>query len=68
MEWISVEERQPPKPTGHHEHEEYLCLLQDSKGKSFCLVMSWYGGDYWWFGSMEYKNVTHWMPLPEAPK
>ena len=61
-EWISVEERLP------EENGYYLVYT-----KYGYIEVEWYktwddddlDGGYWW----EFEGlVTHWMPLPEAPK
>ena len=53
-EWISVEERLP-EPT-------YCVLVYGDEGE---MEIDALGYDGEWMG---YVDVTHWMPLPEAPK
>ena len=59
-EWISVEERLPDK--------EGTYLTYTDKEKTiidvFCIYPS-HGTKFWVGGN---GKVTHWMPLPEAPK
>jgi hypothetical protein len=64
QEWISVEERLP-QVTG-----KYICCTKDKSGNSYTLPADWSFEMKMWFGEFgEIKNmVTHWMPLPEAPK
>ena len=62
-EWISVDERLP------NTNENVLVYV-----KGFpCFVYTYMGGnewedDYGYWHRTEDANVTHWMPLPEAPK
>lgn len=54
-EWISVEDRLPQK------HDEVLVFCDGARQLDFiCSSGRWYDHDH--------KKVTHWMPLPEAPK
>ena len=54
-EWISVDERLPPK---------YEKVLVFDRG---VIDTSWIGSQGVWYDHSMY-SVTHWMPLPEAPK
>jgi hypothetical protein len=56
-EWISVEERLPDKQ-GHF-------LIVDKEGQ---MNTAFYTPRFGWFSHFRIKNITHWMPLPEAPK
>ena len=63
--WISVKDRLPEK------YGRYLCWFGGNK----CVVgaeIETYLPDMHGFGSLErnevYPNISHWMPLPEAPK
>lgn len=66
--WISVEERLPPKPEENpvfegKPFEMYLVSFPDS---DYPFRAFWDGenfGDGW-----KKVNVTHWMPLPEPPR
>jgi hypothetical protein len=57
-EWISVEERLPERPG------KYLVATYDGRVGIGNLI------DYYCDGELSFDNykVTHWMPLPEAPK
>ncbi len=74
QEWISVKDRLPENDHGKHwkERKHYLVRLQNG-----IMVVARYGyKDYgWWIDSHDcvldkerYREVTHWMPLPEAQK
>ena len=55
QEWISVEERLPPK------NEMVLIFCGGARELDWiCSTGLWYDHDY--------TLVTHWMPLPEPPK
>lgn len=61
--WISVTERLP------NEWEDVLVY----SSCDFCCVAVWLGikEKNWWrerFTHIKFDTVTHWMPLPEAPK
>lgn len=59
-QWIPVSERMPD------DGDKVLCRWEDG----WMYVGYWLGGE--WMNSvhsrMNMQNVTHWMPLPEAPK
>ena len=63
-EWISVDERLPGV-TG-----KYICCAEDKNGNAWTMPAFWDLEMKLWFGEFGIiKNlVTHWMPLPEAPK
>ena len=56
-EWISVEERLPDKDG------KYLAYY-GRRG----FIMLWYYHELEGVFGFEHWDVTHWMPLPEAPK
>lgn len=56
-EWISVDERLPDEQ-GHF-------LIVDKEGQ---MNTAFYTPRFGWFSHFRIKNITHWMPLPEAPK
>lgn len=60
-EWISAKDRLPKA------EQEVLCYLGNSISKamvvSFLRAGKWMDYDGW-----SIATVTHWMPLPEAPK
>jgi hypothetical protein len=55
--WISVEERLPDEQ-GHF-------LIVDKEEQ---MNTVFYTPRFGWFSHFRIKNITHWMPLPEAPK
>lgn len=64
MRWIPVEERLPGV-SGN-----YICAVKDKNGSVWTIPAEWSLEMKMWIGAFgEIKNiVTHWMPLPEAPK
>lgn len=62
QEWISVEERLP-------KHLEKVLVCDDKQNMFTALYVAYDNGGFDWCTSVRlvYK-VTHWMPLPEAPK
>lgn len=58
-EWISVSERLPEKLTHVIVHDE-----DGTVGEAFHLS----GDTFEWVANEKMAFVTHWMPLPEAPK
>ena len=59
-QWISVEDRLP------EDYNKYLLFLDNGR-----IAIGWYHGDAMQFvedGIVMIETVTHWMPLPEAPK
>ena len=66
-EWISVDERLPNKygkylTYGKPNYSSYVDILYYNPNRSV-----WYLFDNEW-GDCEVDDVTHWMPLPKAPK
>ena len=68
-EWISVDDRLPD------EEGDYLCLIVDYLGETRMEVhklVKWANCSNW-IANMssfweKHNTITHWMPLPEAPK
>ena len=56
-EWISVKDRLPDEQ-GHF-------LIVNEEGK---IITAFYTPRFGWFSGVRVRNITHWMPLPEAPK
>ena len=56
-EWISIDERLPD--------EQGRFLIVDKEGQ---MNTAFYTPRFGWFSHFRIKNITHWMPLPEAPK
>ena len=57
--WISVEEIQPKK-------DEWFLGYSPLKSPLSSMKIDVY--NFISFGQLEAHNITHWMPLPEAPK
>lgn len=55
-QWIYIGDKLPEKKG------DYYVILKHGDGKPFHYI-SWYNKITW-----SAANVTHWMPLPEAPK
>lgn len=64
QEWISIEERLPDL------QHEVLTYSECNGVRSACLVVAKYKNKVWYlYGTNKLSiEVTHWMPLPEAPK
>lgn len=64
QEWIPVSERLP-EDSGY-----YLVVYRDKYNGSISIAFDMYvkckAGEWWENDFM--RDVTHWMPLPEAPK
>ena len=64
MEWIAIEDREPPRNT------EVIVFAPDGKNQTQDLMRQAYHHDGM-FTAGYYSNpifgVTHWMPMPEAP-
>ena len=61
QEWISVDERLPET------NEEVL--VYSSVGKIYTACYIRVDGIEFWFENIDgFREITHWMPLPEAPK
>ena len=62
QEWISVEERLP--------EDGAIVLTVDSEGeRGVCFYEEELKGIFQQcYGLVQIFNITHWMPLPEAPK
>lgn len=60
--WIPVEERLP------EELHQVLVLMRSSSGWIMKAIDSRSKGKWLIYPDNNYRTVTHWMPLPEAPK
>ena len=62
QEWISVDERLP--------ENQQMVLTIDTEGEmQVCFYETeWEGIFHMYHGLVKIYNITHWMPLPEAPK
>ena len=61
-EWISVEERLPEKD------KDVMCYSNKNGGHMFFGYRGWISGEWMEGGSLHIGDVTHWMPLPDAPE
>lgn len=60
-EWIKCSERLPEKSKN--------VLVANRRGKQYDIDKAWWNGLYFdRCGKKPYWNVTHWMPLPDAPE
>ena len=61
-QWISVKDRLPP--------EMDKVLVASKPKETYYIDFAWWTGHGWYRGyrKSSYKNVTHWMPLPEPPE
>lgn len=73
-EWIRVEERLPENDWGKHWKErKYYLVFTKPSGLMDVAVYGYKEHDWWIDGNScvldkkNYKEVTHWMPLPEPP-
>ena len=74
-EWISVEERLPDNDWGKHWKERKYYLVFTKPSGLMNVAVYGYKEHDWWIDrnscvldKKNYKEVTHWMPLPEPPK
>jgi len=64
QEWVSVLDRLP------EEGGRYLCVVEEQNdlGKSAFVWNCSYSERHGFMDNLQEVTVTHWMPLPEAPK
>lgn len=67
QEWISVDERLPSEEEQRDEYGELVPFLVCEKDTTYP-YRAFYDGTEWGDGLMKIRGITHWMPLPEAPK
>jgi hypothetical protein len=67
-EWISVEDRLPPKHKADKEWSVPVLVYYYDK-QDWMYVSAINFKDKLWYGdnSGANSNITHWMPLPESP-
>lgn len=75
QEWISVDERLPENDYGKHWKERRYYLVMTEPCGLMRVARFGYKDFPWWIDSHDtvltsanYNKVTHWMPLPDAPK
>lgn len=73
-EWISVRERLPENDWGKHWKERKYYLVFTKPSGLMNVAVYGYKEHDWWIDrnscvldKKNYKEVTHWMPLPEPP-
>ena len=75
QKWIPVTERLPKGADGKSICETVIAYL-DHKKASPQVCVGWVNGKRWYlivgnddfYTSWKFEDVTHWMPLPDAPK
>ncbi len=73
-DWIRVKDRLPEIPEDEFKCDSALVLTIDADGEMQLGGMNQWELDdspEWWtmkYGGTSCDNITHWMPLPEAPK
>lgn len=65
--WISVEERLPSEEEQRDEYGELVPFLVCERDTTYP-YRAFYDGAEWGDGLMRIRGITHWMPLPDAPK
>ena len=75
QEWIPVTERLPKNDYGKHWKERQYYLVKFKTSGLMCVAHYGYKEYDWWIdehdyvlSAKNYKEVTHWMPLPQPPK
>lgn len=73
--WISVDERLPDNDWGKHWKERKYYLVFTKPSGLMNVAVYGYKEHDWWIDrnscvldKKNYKEVTHWMPLPEPPE
>ena len=75
QEWISVKDRLPENDYGKHWRERKHYLVRYAPSGLMCVAHYGYKEYDWWIdhhdtvlSATNFKEVTHWMPLPQPPK
>lgn len=75
QKWISVEDRLPKNDYEKHWKERQQYLVVTAPSNQMCVATYGYKDFGWWvdghhtvLDEKNYRKVSHWMPLPEAPK
>lgn len=70
--WISVKDRKPKLKhlSDNLKYSDSVIVTNGEYRTAACWVYNTWGGWYGWYdaGDEELKGITHWMPLPQAPK
>jgi len=67
MDWINVKEKLPTQ-TRREESDKVLVYLTDINGDKETALMSYNHVQGFWNTITGTCKVTHWQPLPKAPK
>lgn len=75
FKWISVDDRLPENDYEKHWKDRNYYLVKLAPSGLMRVAKYGYKNHNWWIDSHDcvlvaehYTEVTHWMPLPEAPK
>ena len=75
QEWIPVSERLPENDYGKHWRDRKYYLVRVNPSELMYVAHYGYKEHDWWIdehdcvlSATSFKEVTHWMPLPEPPK
>ena len=70
--WISIKDRLPERIGLDDDMTEYVLVCETAPSGNKYVSVCGYEATGWsdWdnFGTINPKNITHWMPLPEPPK
>lgn len=75
QQWIPVSERLPENDYGKHWKDRKHYLVRFAPSGLMCVAHYGFKEYDWWIdehdcvlSATNFKEVTHWMPLPEPPK
>ena len=68
-EWISVNDELPSLKNGYADDLVLICVKNKNKSDGIILIdICAFDGDSWCDRLHTWERITHWMPLPDAPK